>query len=188
MSTGRFGELDATVSRLADWYRSEGPPTLLYVALTLLGYSASFQGEQERAARLFDESATVDVPARTISVNAPIDARSAFRRGDRARAFRILRRHVDELLRTGYSDIASNAAVEFVTMMAVIGHVDDAAPVLGYLAVAGDFGALAVRTLVADAAVGITAGVGGPGHQLDAHRALEFMRDVLDRLDGSSVD
>jgi hypothetical protein len=190
LSTGRFGELDAALSQLADRYRCDGPPTLLYVALTLLGYSASFQGEPERAARLFDESATVDVPDRTISVNAPIDARSAFRRGDRARAFRILRGDVDELLQTGYTDLVSNAAVEFITMMAAIDQFDDAAPVLGYLATAGDFGALAVRTLVSDAAGRIAAGVTpAPDRerpqepQLDAHRALDHMRAVLDRLD-----
>ena len=43
------------------------------------------------------------------------------RRGDRAGAFGILRGHVDELLQTGYTDLASNAAVEFITMMAAIG-------------------------------------------------------------------
>ncbi|MDN5857167.1 MAG: NB-ARC domain-containing protein, partial [Pseudonocardia sp.] len=189
LSTGRFGELDAVVCALADRYRAEGPPTLLYVALTLLGYSAFFQGEPERAHRLFDESAAIDVPDRTISVNAPVDARSAFRRGDRPRAFRILRSHVDELLRTGNTDIAGNAAVEFINMMASVDRVHDAARVLGHLATAGDFGALAAKTLVADAAAKIASAAGPalgaeqqPGNQLDASRTLEYMRDVLDQL------
>ncbi len=189
LSTGRFGELDAVVSALADRYRVEGPPTLHYVTVTLLGYSAFFQGEPERAGRLFDESAGIDVPDRTISMNAPVDARSAFRRGNRSRAFRILRAHVDELLRTRYTDIASNAAVEFINMMASIDRLKDAARVLSYLATAGDFGALAVRTLVAEAAGKITTGAGPapdleqpPGRQLDARQALEYMCDVLDEL------
>jgi len=189
LSTGRFGEHDAAVSALADRYRAEGPPTLLYVALTLLGYSASFQGDPERAGRLFDESAGIDVPDRTISVNAPIDARSAFRRGDRPRAFQILRSHVDELLRTGNTDIAGNAAVEFITMMASIDRLDDAARVLRFLETAGDFGALAARTVVAEAAGKIATAAGPapgseppPGHQLDARQALDHMHDVLNEL------
>ncbi|MHA6783122.1 AfsR/SARP family transcriptional regulator [Pseudonocardia saturnea] len=189
LSTGRFGEHDAAVSALADRFRAEGPPTLLYVALTLLGYSAFFQGEPERAGRLFDESAGIEVPDRTISVNAPIDARSAFRRGDRPRAFRILRAHVDELLRTGNTDIAGNAAVEFIDMMASVDRLHDAAHVLDYLRTAGDFGALAARTLLADAAGKIATAADPapgseqqPGNQLDARHTLEHMRDVLDQL------
>ncbi|WP_205346936.1 AfsR/SARP family transcriptional regulator [Pseudonocardia broussonetiae] len=189
LSTGRFAEHDAVVSELADRYRVDGPPTLLYVALTLLGYSAFFQGEPERAHRLFDESADIDVPDRTISVNAPIDARSAFRRGDRPQAFRILRSHVDELLRTGNTDIAGNAAVEFITMMASLDRLNDAARVLEYLRTAGDFGALAARTLLAEAAGKIAVAddpaagpVPQPGNQLDARHTLEHMRDVLDKL------
>lgn len=44
-----FAELDAVVSALADRYRVHGPPTLLYVAVTLLGYSAFFQGRPDQA-------------------------------------------------------------------------------------------------------------------------------------------
>jgi hypothetical protein len=181
LSTGHFAELDAAVSALADRHRAEGPPTLLYVALTLLGYSALFQGNTDQAEQLFEESAAVVVPDRTISVNEPVEARAAFRRGDRMRAFRILRSHVDELLRTDYTDIAGNAAVEFITMMAAIDRIPDAARVWGYLATTGDFGALASRLLVADAAGVIAAGV-DPEQRLDAHHALEYMRDVLVEL------
>jgi predicted ATPase/class 3 adenylate cyclase len=189
MSTGQFVELDAFVSALADRYRAQGPPTLHYVAVTMLGYSAFFQGKPDQADQLFDESARIAVPDRTISVNEPVDARSAFRRGNPSRAFRILRSHVDELLQTDYTDIATLAAVEFINMMAAIDRLPDAARVLGYLAITGDFGALAVRTLVADAASKIAASAGRtpdpeqpPGQQLDARQALEYMRDVLDEL------
>ncbi|GAA1293354.1 hypothetical protein GCM10009609_72900 [Pseudonocardia aurantiaca] len=185
LSTGNFEELDAVVPALADRYRAQGPPTLLYVALTLLGYSAFVQGKPDQAERLFDESAGIDVPDRTISVNKPVEARAAFRRGNPSRAFQILRSHVDELLATDYTDIASNAAVEFINMMAAIDRIPDAARVLGYLAASGDYGALASRTLVADAAGKIAAAVGytpGLKQRLDARQALEYMRHVLDEL------
>jgi len=188
-STGHFEEHDAFVSALADRYRAQGPPTLLYVTLAMLGYSALFQGNSDQADQLFDESARVEVPDRTISVNKVFEARAAFRRGNRSRAFRILRAHVDELLETDYTEVARLAAVEFINMMAANDRLPDAARVLGYLATTGDFGALALRTLVADAASTIAASAGhipdleqSPGQQLDAHQALEYMRNVLDEL------
>ena len=121
MSGGYFTELDTFVSGLAARYRSNGPPTLCYVTLTMLGYSAFFQGDIDRAELLFGEAAAVDVPERTISVNKPIEARAAFRRGDRARAFEILLGHVDELLDTDHPELAANAAIEFINMMAAAG-------------------------------------------------------------------
>ena len=122
-------------------------------------------------------------------MNKVFEARAAFRRGNRSRAFRILRAHVDELLETDYTEVARLAAVEFINMMAANDRLPDAARVLGYLATTGDFGALALRTLVADAASTIAASTGhipdleqSPGQQLDAHQALEYMRNVLDEL------
>ena len=187
MSTGHFAELDAHGAALADRYRAHGPPTLLYVILAVLGYSAYFQGKPDQADRLFDESASVEIPDRTPAASKPIEARSAFRRGNQADAFQILRSHVDELLQTEYRETATQAAVEFITMMAAIDRLPDAARVLGYLTTTGDFGALAVRTLLADAASTIAATPdleGPPGQQLDARQALVYMRDVLDELAG----
>jgi hypothetical protein len=60
----------------------------------MLGYSAWFQGRAEEAERLFDESAGIEVPDRTSSVNEPAQARKAFKSGHQAQAFRILRCHV----------------------------------------------------------------------------------------------
>ena len=189
MSTGRFQELDAFVSALADRYRTQGPPTLLYVTLAMLAYSALFQGRTDAAEELFDEAASIDVPDRTSSVNEPAQARAAFRRGHQSRAFRILRSHVDELLETDYTDLAKNAAIEFINMMAAVDRVPEAARILGYLASTGDFGALAVRALVADAADKIAVSAGqsserfeASGHELDARQALEYMRNTLDEL------
>ena len=122
MSTGHFQELDALVTALADRYRTHGPPTLLYVTLAMLGYSALFQGKVDEAEQLFDESASIDVPDRTSSVNEPARARAAFRRGHQSQAFRILRSYVDDLLETDYTDLARNVAIEFINMMAAVGR------------------------------------------------------------------
>ncbi|WP_218041615.1 BTAD domain-containing putative transcriptional regulator [Acrocarpospora macrocephala] len=180
LSVGRFEELDGFVPALVDRFRVQGPPTFLCLSLAMLGYSALFQGHADQADRFFDESASVAVPHRTISVSKPIEARSAFRRGDRPGAFRILRSYVEELLETDYTDVARIAAVEFVNMMAAIGRLADAARVLDYLTTTGDFGALALRTLVADAASKI--GAEHSGQRFDARQALEHMRDVLTDL------
>ena len=186
MSTGHFAELDALVSGLADRYRAEGPPTLRYVTLAMLGYSALLQGRTAEAEQLFDESASIVLPARTSSASEPARARMAFRRGQQSEAFRILRSHVEELLQTDYTDMARNAAIEFINMMTALGRFPDAARILGYLAGSGDFGALAVRTLVADSASQIAARVEqtpdqfrGRERELDARQALEYMREVL---------
>jgi hypothetical protein len=180
LSTGRFGELDVFISALAERYRTHGPPTLLYVTLAMLGYSASFQGRLDRADELFEESARVHVPDRTISVNAPVEARAAFRRGRRSRAFRILRNHVVDLLETGYTDNVRLAAGEFVTMMAAMDRLTEAVPVLSYLSRAGDLGTRALRTVVDDPAA--TSEPDRDAVQVDARRALECMRDALAEL------
>jgi predicted ATPase len=180
LSTGQFEELDGFVSALAERYRAQGPPTLRYVTLSMLGYSASFQGRVDRADQLFEEAALVDVPDRTISVNAPVEARAAFRHGQRFRAFRILRAHVVDLLDAGYTDNVRLAAAEFVTMMAAMDRLPDAAPVLGYLSRVGDLGTRAIRAVVPDAAT-----IPDPdpdGGSFDARLALECMRGVLGEL------
>ena len=74
--------------------------------------------------------------------------------------------------------------------MATIDRLPAAARVLDYLRAVGDFGALAARTLVADAAARIAASTEcvtdqdrSPRPRLDARHALTFMRDVLDEFD-----
>ena len=195
MNTGRLGELDDYVWALAVRHRAQGPPTLLYVALSMLGYSALLQGKPDLADRFFDEAISIDVPDRTVSVNKPIEARAAFRRGNRSAAFRILRAYVNELLETDYPDLAANAAVEFINMMAIIDRLPAAARVLDYLRAAGDFGALATRTLVAEAAAQVAANADripdqdrSPEPRLDARHALRYMRDVLDALEPPAAE
>ena len=151
----------------------------------MLGYSALLQGKTGPADRFFDEAVSINVPDRTISVNKPIEARAAFRRGNRSAAYRILRAYIDELLDSDYQDLATNAAVEFINMMATIDRLPAAARVLDYLATAGALAALAARTLVADAAARIAASTDRyrpPEQQLDARHALTYMRDELDKL------
>jgi hypothetical protein len=178
MNTGRLDELAVVLSALAARYRAHGPPTLLYVALSMLGYSALSRRKPDLADRFFEEAVGVDVPEGTVSVNKSIEARAAFRRGNRAGAFRTLRGYVDELLETDYPDLATNAAVEFINMMAAIDRLPAAATVLGYLQAAGDFGALAARTLVADAAARIAAGR-PPGSNRAGEPRLSGMRSVV---------
>ena len=189
MSTGHFAELDAFVSALADRYRSQGPPTLLYVTLALLGYSALFQGKPDAAEHLFDECANVDVPDRTSSVHEPASARAALRRGDPSQASRILHSYVQKLLDTDYTDLARNAAIEFINLMTALGRAAEAEHIRSYLLNTGDFGSRAARDIVADAPHKIINSgepaphqVHTPARDLDARQALEYMRDTFDEL------
>ncbi|MEV2269922.1 AfsR/SARP family transcriptional regulator [Nonomuraea africana] len=186
LGIGRFEQVDTSVSALADRYRLHGPPTLLHWALQTLGYSASFQGRHDEADRYFDEAARVDVPAGALSANKTTEARSAFRRGDRLRAFQLLRSHIDDLLETDNVIAASVICIEFINMMAAIDRITEAARMLGYLEAANDFGALAARTLVTEAADKIAASVrhsSDPApasvRHIDDRTALMYMRDVL---------
>ncbi|WP_157254470.1 hypothetical protein [Nonomuraea typhae] len=179
LGIGRFEQVDASVSALAERYRVTGPPTLLHWALQTLGYSALLQGGQDEAARYFDEAAGVEVPAGTLSAGKTTAARSAFRRGDRPRAFQLLRSHVTELLETDNVVAAGVVGVEFVTMMAAVGRVTEAAHVLRYLETANDFAALAARTLAGEAAAKVAAGGPIPTSPLDDRAALVYMRDAL---------
>lgn len=72
--------------------------------------------------------------------------------GDRARAFQILCSHIDELLATDNMTGVEAVCVEFINMMPTVERLPDAARMLGYLGTTGDFGALASRTIIADAA------------------------------------
>lgn len=182
LGIGRFEQVDTSVTALADRYRVHGPPTLLHWALQTLAYSASFQGSPDDAGRYFDEAARVDLPAGTLSANKSTEARSAFRRGEQQRAFQLLRSHIDELIDTDNVIAASVVCIEFITMMAAIDRIAEAAHMLGYLKTANDFGALAARTLVAEASSKIGARPDSAAPALDDRAALVYMRDVLVEL------
>jgi predicted ATPase len=165
---GRFEHVDTVVANLVDRYRAQGPPTLLHWTLQTLGYSAMFQGRDPGP--FFDEAADVDLPPGTLSANKTTEARAAFRRGDRDRAFELLEAHIDELLDTGNVVAAGIVAVEFIAITKE-SMPEEAARILGYLRHANDFGALAAEKLVS----GVT--TTAPG--MDDREALHHMRAVL---------
>ncbi|WP_232794008.1 BTAD domain-containing putative transcriptional regulator [Pseudofrankia saprophytica] len=182
---GRFEDGDAFVDALAGRYRADGPPTLLNMALVLLGYSALLQGRQERAEALLAAAIAVEVPERTHSPNRCVEARAYFRRGETARAFAILRAHIDELLDTGNMQGICVTAVEFVNMMVQADRLADADRVLRHLDRTAPYWA----GLVADArhAIGTTPRLTAPEPHLptpdlDDHQTLEYMRSVLAEL------
>ena len=159
------------------------------MTLAMLGYSALFQGKADAAEQLFDESASIDVPDRTSSVNEPAQARAALRRGDQPQAIRILRSYVAELLETDYTDLARNAAIEFINVMTAIDRLPEAERIRGYLVSTGDFGNRAARGLVTEPANKIAVSDEAapnqfhtPRRDLDARQALEYMRDTFDHL------
>jgi predicted ATPase/DNA-binding SARP family transcriptional activator len=182
--SGRLEEHDALVTALVERYRAQGPPTCLNWALTYLGTSASAQGRDERAWRYFDQAAQVAVPPRTSTMRNPLEARTALRRGNRARAFETLRAFVDELLERDNLYMAKIACVEFINMMAAVERWTAAAIMLDHLETSGAFGdAPVLRANVAGAAreVGLH-DVGPLRRRLDDTQALAFMRDELDGL------
>jgi hypothetical protein len=182
---GHFEEGDAFIAALADRYRTHGPPTLLHLSLMLLGYSASLQGQHDLAERLYDEAMGVEIPERTQSPNKSIEARAAFRRGDRDRAFRILSSLIDELLDTGNMQAICVTCVEFVNMMTALGRLADAAPMLYHLDRTFPYWAV----LVAEARSKIDANAEfhraeeqASGRNLSDRQALEYLREVLQQV------
>jgi predicted ATPase/DNA-binding SARP family transcriptional activator len=188
---GHFEEGDAFVAALADRFRSHGPPTLLHLSLMLLGYSASLQGKYDLAERLFDEAIGVEVPERTQSPNKSIEARAAFRRGDRYRAFRILSSYIDELLDIGNMQAICVTCVEFVNMMTALGRLADAAPMLYHLDKSFPYWAVLVaeaRSQIDANAELRRAGKQASGRNLGDRQALEYMRAVLQQLTNGQTE
>jgi predicted ATPase/DNA-binding SARP family transcriptional activator len=184
LALGRLREGDEIVSALATRYRVHGPPTLLSWALTMLSYAAAALGDRARAHQMFDEAADVAVPERTHVSTKPIEAAAAFRRGDRASAFQLLRSHALELLESDDVYEAGTTAVAFVDMMARDGRLSDAARVLGYLEGTGVLETDLFRGDVADAVARVGAEdletYRALGRELDHRQVLTFMCVVLD--------
>ncbi|MFI9550775.1 BTAD domain-containing putative transcriptional regulator [Nonomuraea endophytica] len=167
LGLGRFDEVDRTAAR----FRAEGPPTLRHWALQTLGYSATFQGRPGDADRHFDEAAGVEVPEGSLSAGKIVQARSAFRRGERRRAFAILRAYIGELVTTGNVIAAGVVGIEFVGMMAALDRREEAGRVLAYLEARNDFGAVAARSLAS--------APGGPYEAMSDREVLDYMAGVL---------
>jgi tetratricopeptide (TPR) repeat protein len=196
LMSGKLEEHDALVTALAERYRANGPPTCLQWALTYLGISASVQGRHHEATQYYEEAAGVDVPDRTHTLKNPLEARAALRRGDRSRAFEILRSYIDELLDNDNIYIGKYACIEFIKMMVKVDRLPEAARILGFLESTGSRDAPALGSLVAGDAGRITGDAEhDPTHEqaivneraigrdLDDRRALTFMRDVLAGLE-----
>ncbi|MET0460337.1 MAG: NB-ARC domain-containing protein, partial [Ilumatobacteraceae bacterium] len=185
LMSGRLQEHDALVASLAERYRAHGPPTCLHWALTYLGMSASEQGRHEDAARYYADAAAVDIPRRTHTLKHPIEARAALRRGDRTRAFEILRSYITEVLDDDNMYVGPFACAAFVKMMVKVDCLPEAARILGFLESTGSHEISALGPLVAGTAGRLDVDVDHErtrGRDLDERHALTFMRDVLDRL------
>ena len=106
--------------------------------------------------------------------------------GAPARAFRILRDHIDELLETDNMQAGMMDCIEFVTMMATAGQLDDAASVLAHLESSHLLDGPGWRMLVADAAQRIAQGrpTAVAPALTDDRANLQFMRNALDRALG----
>jgi predicted ATPase/DNA-binding SARP family transcriptional activator len=191
LGSGRLEEADAHLGALTDRFRAQGPPTFLNWTLFILASSATFQGDHERAEQLYAEAASVELPARTISPNEILAARTAFRRGQHARAFQILRAYADELLTAGDPSGASLVCLEFINMMTTIDRLPDAAYILGHLDTTGllDVEAPGFKMLVRDSADKVAADPAATAVRKesvergrDERHALTYIRDVLDRL------
>ena len=189
LMSGRLEEHDALVTALVERYRVHGPPTALQWALTYLGISASVQGRHHDAAQFYEEATGVDIPDRTHTLKNPLEARAALRRGDRSRAFVLLRSYVDELLANDNVYIGKFACIEFVGMMVRVGRRAEAARVLGFLESSDSIDVSVLRSRFAgdagEIAIDFEQGMEDErklGRDLDDRRALTYMRDVLDRL------
>ena len=152
MNLQRFEECDRLAVELTVRYSEQGPPTYLNWILMVHGYSASFQGEQDRADAWFRRGHCGGGPPGTYSPNKPLEARSAFRRGNRIRAFRILADHIDELLSADNMHAVSIVCIRYINMMTAVERLDDAAYMLAYLETTGLLDAPTWRSLIAESA------------------------------------
>ncbi|MEO3811754.1 BTAD domain-containing putative transcriptional regulator [Sphaerisporangium sp. B11E5] len=175
---GNLAEGGALLTALIDRLSPHGPPTLLNWATMMLGYCASFQGDHLRAGHLFHEASLIELPPGTFTPSRPIEARTAFRRGDHVSAFAILRTHIEELLGTDNMYGTCVASIEFVTMTATTGHLPEATHILRYIRSTGMLDSPVWPTQLPEAlrTIDLPATETPP---LDHRQALEYMRSVV---------
>ncbi len=188
MMNARFDELDGLCHSQVARFQADGPPTCLNWTLTMLGFSAAMQGDQERSWRYYAQSAEVEVPDRTHSMRNPLQAREAFRNGQYGLALRRLCAYVDDLLENDDLYLTGLACTEFVTMMVKLKGLEEAATLLGYLRASKLLDRGFVEPLLAGAEELVNADPGGlaseqaRGAEFDNREALRFMREALSRL------
>ena len=102
---------------------------------------------------------------------------------------RLLRSYIDELLGNDNVYIGKFACIEFVGMMVRVDRRPEAAPILGFLESTGSIDVSLLRSRFAGDPGESTADLELDteherriGRELDDRRALNYMRDVLDRL------
>ena len=188
MMSGELAEARATHERLAELFRAEGPPTFLSWTLFLLGSSAMFEGDHERADRYWNESIRVDVPPRTNSPHDTLAAKAAFRRGQHVEAFRTLTRYIEDLLDDDNMAGVAMVGIEFVNMMTAVGRLGDAGAILGHFEATGLLGVEGpgFKTLLTDSMEIVAADAdamarwkSAAAEGLHERNALVIMRDVL---------
>lgn len=184
MTTGRLDEARECFRGWVAHYEAAGPPTMHYFSLGFLGYTLQLLGDVEQARSAFLAAADVDFPPGTYAVSRPAEVEALFACGGRDRARRLLLEQVDDVLAMGTVDVARLVAVAFVNLMVGLGRPRDAAPALAYLDTAGEFGAMARASLVAEAAAVI--GDVEP-HDGDGVAALRHMRASLTAARGADV-
>lgn len=195
LHTGRFAEHERVAKQLVERFRETGPPTFLNWTLTSLGYGAAFQGRLEQADAWFDQAMEVAVPARTHTPSQAHEARRVFRGGDRHRAYRILRAHIDTILDTDNMQGGLIAAIEYINMMVAVDRLPHAAEAVKHLETTGLFDTPEWRDLIAPAALDAAATIMANdndseaderGREGDRRLALCRIAADLDRLSSVS--
>lgn len=183
MNLGRYDDCQRLGRELVERFSRQGPPSYLNWALMVLGYAALFQGHPDRADRYFNEAITVDLPPRTFSPNQALEARAAFRRGNRDGAFRLLRAHVAGLLAANNMQAATVDCVEFANMMGAVGRPDLAGPVLRHVTGSRTFANTpAWRSLLTVPLDDLPAAGNGMPPEVEDRRILHHMIAALDEL------
>ena len=109
-------------------------------------------------------------------------ARSLFRRGDHQAAFRTLRAYLDELIATDNLQGTCVASIEFITMTAAIGRLQDSTRSLSFLDTTGLLDNTAWATLVASTRDTLAATPPIADKITDHRQALAHMHHTLGQL------
>jgi len=190
MVNGKFERLEELCHSQVARFRSDGPPTCLNWALTMLGFVTAMRGDHEQSWEHFRASADVAVPDRTHSLLNPLEARAAFRQGRPTVAVERLGNYIDDLLENDNLYLTGLACIEFIDMMAKLGRLSEAARITGTLRVSGAPQNSFYAGLLSESRERIAAGPPSLADQIAAgavlsnREALLFMRDTLNRLVG----
>ena len=189
LMSGRLEEHDALVTALAERYRAQGPPTVSAVGTDVPRHLGVGAGPAPRGRAVLRGGGRRRRSRPHAHAEEPPRSAGALRRGDRSRAFEILRSYIDELLDNDNMYVGKFACIEFVRMMVKVDRRPEAARILGFLESTGSLDVSGLSSRVAGDAERTAADAEHDtdheraiGRDLDDRRALIFIRDVLDRL------